>query len=238
MTRPRAYLELSRLSNLPTVWTNVLAGTLLAGWAAVPTVLVAPLLALSCFYVGGMFLNDAFDHRIDADRRPARPIPAGAVGVVEVYVVGFGVLVLGELILVGTTFVATPGTGDAAAYGALLAGAIVYYDWRHKRDPLGPVVMAGCRGLTYVTAAAIVAPPLAPRVLIGALAVSLYVGGLTVVAKTGRWGRGTTVAVLIAGIALVDASLIVMLTGQIAWGIVAAAGFPLTLLAQRIVSGT
>ena len=32
------------------------------------------------FYIGGMYLNDAFDRDIDARERPERPIPSGHVG--------------------------------------------------------------------------------------------------------------------------------------------------------------
>ena len=61
-------LRLGRVSNLPTVWTNVLAGTALAGgdWNGRRSALV--LLAMSLFYVGGMYLNDYFDRAIDAGR--------------------------------------------------------------------------------------------------------------------------------------------------------------------------
>ena len=43
---------------MPTVWTNVLAGTLLAGgaWQSWRTGLFV--LAMTLFYVGGMYLND------------------------------------------------------------------------------------------------------------------------------------------------------------------------------------
>ena len=91
-TRPRRwkiYLRLGRVSNLPTVWTNCLAGTILAG-GKVEAENLAPLLAsLSFFYTGGMFLNDAFDHRYDRDFRPERPIPSGQIGHGEVFVAGF-----------------------------------------------------------------------------------------------------------------------------------------------------
>ena len=62
-------LRLGRVSNLPTVWTNVLVGAALGGaswaswgdWGRV----VLVLLAMSAAYVGGMFLNDAYDAEID-----------------------------------------------------------------------------------------------------------------------------------------------------------------------------
>ena len=74
---PKTLLRLGRVSNLPTVWTNVLAATVLAGgaWQNARTALV--LVAMSLFYVGGMYLNDYFDRAIDARERPDRPIPGG-----------------------------------------------------------------------------------------------------------------------------------------------------------------
>ena len=72
-------LRLSRISNLPTVWSNVLVGALLAGGSLADRRLPLLMLALSLFYTGGMFLNDAFDRDFDAKHRPERPIPAGEV---------------------------------------------------------------------------------------------------------------------------------------------------------------
>src|SRR2546425_8066153 len=74
------YLRLGRISNLPTVWTNVAAGIVLAGGTPAAGMLVVLATALSLFYVGGMFLNDAFDRAVDARERPERPIPAGLGG--------------------------------------------------------------------------------------------------------------------------------------------------------------
>ena len=59
-------LRLGRVSNLPTVWTNVLAGGILAGADPAHPLVLVPLLAASLLYVGGMYLNDAFDAEIDA----------------------------------------------------------------------------------------------------------------------------------------------------------------------------
>ena len=65
-------LRLGRISNLPTVWTNVLTGAVLAAGVgeALSGKLPLLLIALSLFYVGGMFLNDAFDAEFDAKNRP------------------------------------------------------------------------------------------------------------------------------------------------------------------------
>src|SRR5918996_6509021 len=94
-SRPRAYLALARVSNLPTVWTNVLAGVLLAAsppdWSTFAFVAVA----VSMLYTAGMFLNDAFDYRFDAVHRPDRPIPAGQVTLREAFAAGFSLLAAG-----------------------------------------------------------------------------------------------------------------------------------------------
>jgi UbiA prenyltransferase family len=180
----RTYLRLGRVSNLPTVWTNVLAGVILVDGTLEPGTLAALLIALSLFYVGGMYLNDAFDREIDARERPERPIPAGLVSAGEVFGIGYGMLVVAVLILLTYTFW---GRMDASltpvASGVVLAGTITYYDARHKRDPLSPLVMGLCRVLVYVTAALTVASRLTAPVIGGALILLSYLIGLTYVAK-------------------------------------------------------
>ena len=74
----RTLLTLSRVSHLPTVWSNCLAGWWLGGHGNVSKL---PLLFLgvSALFTGGMFLNDAFDADFDRQRRTERPIPSGAI---------------------------------------------------------------------------------------------------------------------------------------------------------------
>jgi 4-hydroxybenzoate polyprenyltransferase len=180
----RVALRLGRVSNLPTVWTNVAAGVVLAGGALEPLPVALLIVALSLFYVGGMYLNDAFDHEIDAVERPERPIPSGQVSAATVFTAGFALLALGELVLA----VAALGLQEGRVWppvvsGAALAAAIVYYDARHKTDPWSPVVMGVCRVLVYVTAAVAVAPALPRPVLAGAAVLLAYLIGLTYVAK-------------------------------------------------------
>ena len=87
----QTFLKLGRVSNLPTVWTNAIAGAVLAGVAPLTEILVVGL-ALTLFYVGGMWLNDAFDAEIDARERANRPIPMGQVKVSTVFAVGYAML--------------------------------------------------------------------------------------------------------------------------------------------------
>ena len=180
----RTYLRLGRVSNLPTVWTNVLAGIVLAGAPLEPGILAALIVALSLFYVGGMYLNDAFDRTIDARERPERPIPSGLISAREVFAIGFGMLAAGVLVLVGVAVQrAPPLNWLPVASGVALAAVITYYDVVHKRDPLSPLVMGLCRVLTYVIAAVAVAGALPGRVVAAALVLLSYLIGLTYVAK-------------------------------------------------------
>jgi 4-hydroxybenzoate polyprenyltransferase len=184
------YLRLGRVSNLPTVWTNVAAGAVLSGAPLYPGAMAALLVALSLFYVGGMYLNDAFDRDIDARERPERPIPSGLVSARTVFSIGFGMLAVG-IVLVGVAAWGGrwAGTGRAVASGAALAAAIIYYDVVHKRDRLSPLIMGLCRLLIYVTAALVVSGRIATPVVAGAAALLCYLIGLTYVAKQENLAR-------------------------------------------------
>lgn len=180
----RIALQLGRVSNLPTVWSNVLAGALLAGGSLADARLPLLMLALSFFYVGGMFLNDAFDREFDARHRPERPIPAGRVSAREVFTIGFGLLALG---LAAVGWASRDGAGQPAwralAAGTALAAAIVFYDAHHKANPLSPLVMGLCRVFVVFTAAWSVAIDLPAAVPLAALALLAHLIGLTYIAK-------------------------------------------------------
>ena len=184
-----AALRLGRVSNLPTVWTNALAGVALAGatpwqWATLPAAL-----GLSLAYIGGMCLNDAFDRALDARERPARPIPSGEVDANTAFALGF-LLLLGAvamLLAAASGFGAPPARAVLA--GLALGGAIIGYNWHHKGNPLSPLAMGACRLFAYVSAGLAAAAAL-PGGLLAAAGVSLcYLIGLTYVAKREMAGR-------------------------------------------------
>lgn len=182
-SRARLYLRLGRVSNLPTVWTNVLAGTVLGGSAPESMTTLRLVVALSLFYVGGMFLNDAFDRGIDARERPERPIPSGAISAGEVFAVGFSLLGIGLFGLVANAAFLSESPVPTVASGIALAGLIVLYDAWHKGNPLSPVVMGLCRGAVYTTAGLASGGSLSSTLLLGALVLAAYVVGLTFVAR-------------------------------------------------------
>ncbi len=205
-------LRLGRISNLPTVWTNVLVGALLAGGTLADGRLPLLMAALSCFYLGGMFLNDAFDRGFDAVHRPDRPIPAGQVSARQVFTAGFALLGLG-LLAVGWASRDEAGMPAWRAVGAgvALAAAIVFYDLHHKNNPLSPVVMGLCRVLVYVSAAYTVSATLPTAVLLAAAALWCHLIGLTYIAKQEHlnrlghlWPLGLFAVPLLYGLALAD----------------------------------
>jgi 4-hydroxybenzoate polyprenyltransferase len=75
----RVMLVLGRVSNLPTVWSNCLAGWVLAG-GGIQNELLVFCAGATFLYLGGMFLNDAFDTDFDRRHRPERPIVSGQIG--------------------------------------------------------------------------------------------------------------------------------------------------------------
>jgi 4-hydroxybenzoate polyprenyltransferase len=169
-------LRLGRISNIPTVWTNVLAGSVIAGGDRNPGRIALIMLAMTAFYVGGMYLNDFFDREIDARERPGRPIHAGEIRAGTVSSIGFGLLATGIALMIPFGLAAT-------VWGALLAGAIVLYDVWHKGNALSPVVMGTCRALVYLGTGAALAGSTSTAMIIGAVALAGHVAGITYAAR-------------------------------------------------------
>jgi 4-hydroxybenzoate polyprenyltransferase len=180
----RAWLELARISNLPTVWTNVTAGWLLAGGDLANPLLLWMLAAGSLLYTGGMILNDAADVRFDREHRKERPIPSGRVSAAAAWSVGLGMLAVGWCLAV---FFGTASWGITTA----LVGCILFYDLYHKPWAGAVWVMGMCRVLLMLMAAL---PPPNPGcvyivtwsfspVQIMALGLGGYIVGLTMVAR-------------------------------------------------------
>ena len=211
-------LALGRISNLPTVWTNVLAGVVLAGGDVFGLQAAETLVAISLLYVAGMYLNDAFDRDFDRQFRPERPIPSGAASASLVFTMGFALLLAGvaQLALCGPR---------AALAGSVLAGLIVLYDAWHKGNPASPLLMGGCRLLAYVAAGLAVSPSLPDALWIAALVSFCWLIGLTYIAKQETLTRMGNLWPL------------VFLAAPVAYGIVQANGRPLVVLLTLALTG-
>jgi len=117
----RAWLQLARVSNTPTVVSNTVAGAVLVSTAAATGSVVVVAIAIALFYTAGMVLNDVLDYEVDRRERPERPLPSGQVSPGTALAAVVVLLVTGELLLV------LEGLRPALA-GLGLIGLIVLYD--------------------------------------------------------------------------------------------------------------
>lgn len=224
---PSVALRLGRVSNLPTVWSNTLAGVALAGGQLWTQSTLWLAIGLSLLYVAGMFLNDAFDRDIDALERPERPIPAGLVSANTVFAAGFGLMLAGlAFVLLASSHSGNESSAIAAALA--LSAAIIFYDWHHKNNPFSPFFMGLCRVLAYLTAGlTITAWPTAALLIAGVVVLS-YLIGLTYTAKQealdrleSLWPLAFLAAPVLYGLVALpmqfSAILFLILAGLVAW---------------------
>jgi 4-hydroxybenzoate polyprenyltransferase len=172
----RTLLILGRVSNLPTVWSNLIAGWLLVGGGNRFSAVVPLLLGGSFLYGGGMYLNDFCDADFDAQFCKERPIPSGkisrrAVGVLAVlwFAAGFACV--------------APFGCLTIAIALTLIAVIVLYDFRHKNVPWAPLLMGACRFLLYPLAASAVSAKIPSYVFLAGTTLGLYVAGITYLAR-------------------------------------------------------
>ncbi len=171
----RTLLVLGRVSNLPTVWSNCLAGWWLAGggeWIS----LLQLMAGASFLYVGGMYLNDAFDVHFDRQHRQERPIPSGAISVQAVWGWGIGWMVIGLALLV-------PKGTEPALLSGLLVSSILLYDSLHKAITFSPVLMALCRFFLLLLAASFGQLGIGGLAIWCALVLAAYIVGLSYIAR-------------------------------------------------------
>ena len=178
----RTLFVLGRVSNLPTVWSNCVAGWWLSGggnfWK-----LPFLLLGVSALYTGGMFLNDAFDADFDQQRRASRPIPSGKIPLETVWRLGWAWLALGILCLL---FLGKM----AGALAIILTICILIYNVAHKFITASPWLMGLCRFWVYVIAGTAGANHLNGKSIWCGLALAFYIVGLSYVARRESF-RGT-----------------------------------------------
>ncbi len=219
----KAYLQLFRISNLPTVVADILAGALLShrvvgDWS----LFFLTLLCSSLLYLAGMVLNDYYDVEQDRRERSERPLVCGAIDIRWAGRLGY--LLLGAGILVGWLagyygFVASQ-TAYAWRPGALatvLAGCVVAYDGWLKKTAIGPACMGCCRFLNILLGASAATSAstsdsvfliyFEPAQLVAAGAIGVYILGVTLFAQTeardsSRWRLFLATSLIVFGIGL------------------------------------
>jgi len=173
----RDYLALARVSNTPTVVSNVLAGAVLATSLTFSGDLLMVIIAMALFYTAGMYLNDILDVDIDRAQRPERPLPSGRIPMGTAWGITIGLFAAGLVLL---AFVGR----EPFLIGILLVAVIAIYDAWHKGNAFGPVLMALTRVLVYVVAFYAFATEATWELATWCLVMLAYVAGLTYIAKT------------------------------------------------------
>ena len=145
----KQYAALTRISNLPTCWTNVLTGCAIGSMAASEPVAMPPVvlsIIISLFYMAGMALNDLVDIKVDREQRPDRPIASGKISPRAALVFIIALFAIAIVLLL----VYFP---HCIYLALLLAAMIVLYDITHKRFVYSVVLMSSCRALIYIISA-------------------------------------------------------------------------------------
>ena len=182
---------LSRVSNLPTVWTNCMAAWTINksiekvvgqtpewhhpysfdwgifGWL---------LLGASFIYAGGCVLNDAYDQKFDQEYNPERPIPSGEIKASTVWMVGGAFVLIGGLLLSGFASCSMPLVG-------CLIGSVILYDWLHKKWVGSVWIMGSCRTFLWCVAASAGGLEISNPIWVCSLCVGAYVVGISLFAR-------------------------------------------------------
>lgn len=239
-SRVRAWFDLARAGNFPSVASNVIAALVLSaiaapGWPA-PALLLVALIGSCLIYAGGATFNDVADAAFDAQHRPERAIPRGIVTRNRAACIASLEMALGLALLLAI--------GASAIWAAALAATILTYDWIHKRWIGSVVLMAGCRVLLAFTLASLPAHGWTPVFLGWTGALFVYIVTLSLIA---RWeyragpsrasSLGRAVGRLLAFIPLIDA-IALLLAGAWLPALVCALTIPLGHWAQRRAAAT
>jgi 4-hydroxybenzoate polyprenyltransferase len=230
----KGYLDLCRVSNLPTVWTNVLTALMLAGtgFSTEPFVLLC--LSMSFFYSGGMCLNDIIDIGVDRLKRPSRPIPSARVPMGKA--VAFTVI----LFLLASGFLVLTPFPKAFFAGLLLLIVIIAYDMLHKAHPWTVLLMAGCRLMIYVVVSVAMTGTVVVSTLVAGSIQFAYIVAISIIARyENRLARPfgfPVIPVMLACICLLDGLIMAVFLSP-AWLLAGIAGTLLTRYGQRYVRG-
>jgi hypothetical protein len=186
----RVYAQLVRLPNVFTALADIGLAGLASGLLTADSPLGVwqsfgfLLLSSACLYCGGMVWNDVFDVEQDRQERPFRPLPSGKVPPRQAMRLG------GALLALGLVFAALAGwDGDQLRWtplvlAGILAGVILLYDGILKRTWLGPLAMGTCRFLNVLLGLSLSGGSFSAWGLDLALAVGVYITGVTWFART------------------------------------------------------
>ncbi len=190
MSLIRDWYATLRAANLPTVWSNMALGAGLSGATTIGATSLAMVFGgVTCMYLAGMAMNDAFDVHFDRANASDRPVAAGQIAASTAMAVGLTLLVAGWCLL------ALPASANALVMPAsiLLAACVSLYQWTHRAWAwLAAALMAMCRILVPVITAAVLVPAMPPTVWLAALSVGAWTVGVTLLGRGERGGEPRT----------------------------------------------
>lgn len=230
----KPFLDLCRISNLPTVWTNVLAAVVLSNTPFSWSNYLILCASLSLFYSGGMCLNDLCDIEVDRVHKPFRPIPSGRLSIREAtwFTVAIFGLALSLLFL-------TPYQ-KALYAGILLLLIILIYDHIHKKHPLTVVLIALCRLIVFIISAIAVSGTVGSGAFIAGFAQFVYILVLSLASRyessIKRKFSFPFMPTMLACISLLDGVVMALLASP-AWLAAGLSGAVLTRFGQKYVRG-
>lgn len=240
-SRRRAWFDLARAGNFPSVASNVLAALVLSStagpvWPPAGLLLVA-VVGGCLVYAGGATFNDVADAAFDARHRPGRAIPRGVVTRGGAAAVAAVEMALGLGLLVAA--------GASPWWAAGLGATILLYDWIHKRWIGSVLLMAGCRVLLAFTLASVPAHGWSPVFLGWVGVLFAYIVTLSLIARWEYQSKdaaraasfGRSVGRLLAFIPLIDAIALLILGAPLP-ALVCALTIPVGRWAQRMAAAT
>lgn len=123
-----ALFQLGRISNLPTAWTNTCVALVVCQYEFPITILASLCIAISLFYLAGMFLNDAFDYQFDLIQCAGRPIPSGKIKRRTVLLYSLAMLILATLLIqvIGYSLVPEINKYSLTSSLLLILGILIY----------------------------------------------------------------------------------------------------------------
>jgi 4-hydroxybenzoate polyprenyltransferase len=201
------WLALAQLVRLPNVFTAMadifLAGLATGAVGAKPVSFLLVLAGSCCFYMSGMVWNDYFDQEQDRRERPFRPLPSGKISPSAAFGLGAGLMAAG----LACVFQADFFRWHSLVVALFLVPLILLYDAWFKRTWLGPIAMGTCRLLNVLLGLSIAPGEVGAWGIFLALAVGVYITGVTWFARTEAQmskqnALAGAAAVMLAGLAL------------------------------------
>lgn len=237
----KSFLELCRIGNLPTVWTNVLTAVVLSGSGFSWFNFLILGISMSFFYSGGMCLNDICDADIDRIKKPFRPLPSKRVSIKNAYLLTI------VLFVIALAFLFFVPHKVAVFIGFMLLVVIIAYDMFHKVHPVSVVLMAACRLIIFVITAIAVTGTVGLFVAVAGSVQFMYILLLSVITRYEKnlpspsFSKGgmkgfPIIPLMIAFISLID-GIVMAIFASPEWLAAGVSGIILTLFGQRYFKG-